>query len=215
MASQLRSAGLGQTIARVGGIVHWSNPTNIYTSNNVYATVELERPDYEYSHWLRATNFGFSIPDGAIIAGIKVEIEKKSDEPTDVHDESVKIVDDGYETGDEKKLLGDWTTTDTYYVYGGASDLWGESWTPAQINASNFGVQLAAHFDVYDEYTDAYVDHIRITVYYTEPSTNMKINIGDNFKDVEEIKINIGDVWKPVVKMQINIGDVWKTIFGA
>ena len=44
--------------------------------------------------------------------------------------------------------------------------------------------------------------------------TNIKINIGDTFKDVSEMKINIGDVWKPVVKVQQNIGDVWKTVFG-
>lgn len=44
--------------------------------------------------------------------------------------------------------------------------------------------------------------------------TNMKINIGDVWKDVDSMKINIGDVWKDVVKVQINIGDVWKTVFG-
>lgn len=44
--------------------------------------------------------------------------------------------------------------------------------------------------------------------------TNMKINIGDVFKDVTELKINIGDTWKAVTQVKINIGDVWKTVFG-
>lgn len=47
----------------------------------------------------------------------------------------------------------------------------------------------------------------------TITGTNMKINIGDSWKDITAIKINIGDTWKNVTKIQINIGDVWKTIF--
>jgi hypothetical protein len=48
----------------------------------------------------------------------------------------------------------------------------------------------------------------------TIEGTNIKVNIGDVFKDVSEIKTNIGDAWKAVTKVQVNIGDVWKTVFG-
>ena len=48
---------------------------------------------------------------------------------------------------------------------------------------------------------------------WAEPSTNIKINIGDSWKDVEELKINIGDVWKTVTEVWINVGDVWKRVF--
>ncbi len=43
--------------------------------------------------------------------------------------------------------------------------------------------------------------------------TNIQINIGDVWKDVEGMQINIGDVWKTVEGAQINIGDTWKEIF--
>jgi len=43
--------------------------------------------------------------------------------------------------------------------------------------------------------------------------TNMKVNIGDSFKDVDSLKINIGGVWKDVVSIKQNIGDVWKDVF--
>lgn len=43
--------------------------------------------------------------------------------------------------------------------------------------------------------------------------TNMKINIGDTWKDVDSMKINIGDTWKDVVGIKQNIGDVWKDVF--
>ena len=43
--------------------------------------------------------------------------------------------------------------------------------------------------------------------------TNMKINIGDVWKDVDSMKINIGDTWKDVVEVKQNIGDVWKVVY--
>ena len=43
--------------------------------------------------------------------------------------------------------------------------------------------------------------------------TNMKINIGDDWKDIASMQINIGDVWKDVTAVQINIGDAWKDVF--
>lgn len=43
--------------------------------------------------------------------------------------------------------------------------------------------------------------------------TNMSINIGDSWKDVDALKINIGDAWKDVDAVKQNIGDVWKDVF--
>ncbi|MBA7496911.1 hypothetical protein ES702_07520 [subsurface metagenome] len=196
-----------------GGVAHWINPTNIYTSNNAYAVNVLMAG--QKTHWLRATTFGFTIPDGATIDGIKAEVEKKAGSAGMIRDESVKIVKAGSEQGNDKFNPVFWTTTDTYISYGGAADLWGLGWTVANINAANFGVSLSAYYPAGDFPVAASVDHIRITVYYTEVAlTNMKINIGDSWKDVDEIKINVGDSWKTVTRIQINIGDVWKTIFG-
>ena len=50
---------------------------------------------------------------------------------------------------------------------------------------------------------------------YTEGAagTNIKINIGDTFKDVSEMKINVGDTWKTVAEVKQNVGDAWKTVF--
>lgn len=37
------------------------------------------------------------------------------------------------------------------------------------------------------------------------PTLNMKINIGDVWKDVIAVKINIGDTWKDVEAVLINV----------
>jgi len=47
----------------------------------------------------------------------------------------------------------------------------------------------------------------------TAVGTNMKINIGDAWKDIEAMKININDTWKPIEGAWINIGDSWKAIY--
>ena len=56
-------------------------------------------------------------------------------------------------------------------TYGGAGDLWGGSWTTADIKASNFGVVLVAtNANTQNGRTrDATVDYIRVTITYTAP----------------------------------------------
>ena len=207
------SAGLGQSIAKTGGVSDWALPTQIYSSDNLDSSAHPV-PNYIQSHWLRASTFGFAIPDGATIDGIVVEFEKQCSRAL-MRDWQVKIVRLGSESGTNKAdIYTDWPSTDTYISYGGGTDKWGLTWTPAQINATNFGVSIAVSYIGSLQTAYARVDHVRIKVYYTEPSINTKINIGDAWKDADEIKINIGDVWKPVVGIWINLGDVWRKVFG-
>jgi len=51
-----------------------------------------------------------------------------------------------------------------------------------------------------------------LEVTYTVPASNMKINIGDDWKDVVCVKVNIGDDWKEVVAVKLNVGDAWKEV---
>ena len=206
------SAGTGADDASTGTLV-WGNPGNITTSNDVRAitsTFAVSRA----THYLKATNFSFSIPAGATIDGIVAEFERRRTIGP-VSTNNVKIVKAGSIGAQNKSAGASWTTTDTYFSYGSSSDLWGETWTAAQINASNFGVVISAQLnDPMGFGVTAEVDHIRITVYYTEATgTNMQINIGDAWKAVPAMKINIGDAWKNVLSAKINIGDAWKTIF--
>ncbi len=67
-----------------------------------------------------------------------------------------------------------------------------------------------------EDLTDIYVNlvnDIEISASGGGGETNMKINIGDSFKDVDALKINIGDSWKDVVAVKQNIGDSWKSVF--
>lgn len=148
------------------GTVAWSNPSNAQTSNDARATATSITTNV-VSHYLKATNFGFSIPSGATIDGILVEIERSASTSNNNKDNSIKIVKGGTIQGNEKAVADAWPTTDAYASYGGAADLWGLTWTPTDINAADFGVVVSAQ-SYSGGLLGARVDHIRITIYYTD-----------------------------------------------
>ena len=68
------------TSAGTGSDVNWTSADNAKLSDNAYATVVLSKSPTSSngSYYLKATNFGFSIPASATINGITASIEKKS-----------------------------------------------------------------------------------------------------------------------------------------
>jgi hypothetical protein len=150
----------------------WSNPDYAKSNDGSYAYTTCPS-SIRYSHYLKATNFGFSIPSGATIDGIKVEIDRKRDSSSSVLDYVIKLVIGGSVTGSNYAVTWtNWPTSDAYASYGGSSDKWGLTPTVSQINSSDFGVVLQVEMEPPPMTTAyAYVDHIRITVYYTEGST--------------------------------------------
>jgi hypothetical protein len=151
------------------GTTAWVNTGNIFASDNSYATVTALILGNK-SNYLVATNFGFAIPSTATICGITVEIEKNATGLLQtINDNSVKIVKGGSICGAENALGGTWPTTDTYFTYGGAGNLWGTTWLYSDINAANFGVAISANLSGLSVLPSARVDHVRITVYYDNP----------------------------------------------
>ncbi|MBC7856903.1 MAG: hypothetical protein IAF94_26025 [Pirellulaceae bacterium] len=149
------------------GFSSWTNTGNAAASDNSYSTNNVG-PTFQ-TNYLKATNFGFSIPAGATIDGIVVEIERKESGANIARDNRVRIVKGGTIGSTDKASGTEWPTSDAYATYGSSSDLWGATWTASDINASNFGVVLS----VLGLGTGtASVDHFRITVYYTPPVTS-------------------------------------------
>lgn len=158
------------------GTTSWANPGNIVSSNDSYASITFGTGTGT-SWYLKGTNFGFSIPTGATINGIVVEIERKRGGTFVAgfpKDNSVKIVkSDGSIGSTNKASATQYPTTDTYATYGSSSDLWGETWTYSDINDADFGVVLATDIQVPSEAIGVTsVDHIRITVYYTASTSS-------------------------------------------
>lgn len=148
------------------GSVAWSSPGNAAASDDSRATATIGS-GLTPSEYLLATNFGFSIPTGATIDGITVTVERSSTQANRVSTNAVRIVKGGVIGSTDKADGANWPTSDATLDYGGAADLWGESWTAADINASNFGFAISAAATAPGT-RDAQVDHITITVTYTE-----------------------------------------------
>jgi len=145
------------------GTIAWTNPSNASASDNIYATASLLAT--QITHYLKSTNFGFAIPTDATVIGVTVDIERsQTGVGAAVNDSSVKLVKGGTISGNEKATGTTYPTTDAYATYGSASDLWGLTLTPADINLSTFGVVIASTDTVAGT---AQIDHVRITIDYT------------------------------------------------
>lgn len=153
-------------VAIPGSNQTWINPGNISASDNTYATFgNLVGGAGAYTDYLVATGFGFSIPGGATISGIVVEVER-SDPNLRTADYRIRIVKGGTIGTTDKSGSAIYPSSDSYQAYGNAGDLWGETWTSADINASGFGVAIAAQRTSAGGTTAGQVDHIRITIFY-------------------------------------------------
>lgn len=152
------------------GISAWTSPGNVSASDDSWAQTTLSA--LQISHYLKATNFGFSIPVGATIDGILVEWEvSRGLGGNNPKDNAARIVKGGTIGATDRSNATEWTSTDTFLSHGGSSDLWGETWTPADINATTFGAALSAIGNVSSP-SFARIDAVRITVSYTVPATS-------------------------------------------
>lgn len=154
------------------GTIAWSNPSYAQASDDQWAQAP-NNSSPAATHYLKATDFGFSIPSGATIDGILLQIERHKGN-LDVKDARVRLVKGGVVQSAEDKAdtVNSWPTSDTYKSYGGSSDLWSNTWSPSDINSSGFGAVLSAGIaGSLLSSPQAFVDHMCITVYYT-PSNN-------------------------------------------
>lgn len=158
----------------------WSTLTGPLSSDNTYATASVD--DGQTTNYLKCTGYGFSVPVDAVIEGITVGVERFANN-TNVRDASIRIVKNNNIGSTNKSTTATYPTTDpnTYVNYGGAADLWGETWTPADINSANFGAAVASQkSNTTGGARTVSVDHIVVTVAYRQP-VNCTSNASGNW----------------------------------
>ena len=166
-SSPRRMCGLGSSLSSAPyDDDAWVDPTNIYSNNAAYASVTAATYDTnDYTEVLKATTFGLSVPTTATITGILVEVKKYCGAGA-AKDGVIQLTKDGAaRVGASAATATAWPAAAAILSYGGVADLWGTTWTPAEVNAATFGVHVAAQATADD--TDVYVDFVRITVYYS------------------------------------------------
>ncbi len=145
------------------GTISWSNVNNSKVEDGVLATAAPVGPGGGggIANQLKSTNFGFALPSNAIIDGIKLEIKAQADifSTPNVH-----LLWSGGATAQNATANPGWTSGLAWLTYGGSTELWGRTWTAAEINASSFGADMSA-FPGTGTWTIG-VDSVRITVYW-------------------------------------------------
>ncbi len=162
--STTNSGSVSVNNAAVGSVL-WSSLAGVLGSDDIYATVGSLGSGV-VSNYITVTNFGFSIPSSVTLCGIVVEVERGAGGVIPlVTDNSVRIIKNGTLTGVNAAQSGLWPVADGYTTYGSSTYTWGTTWTPAEINASNFGIAISANLDAV-LLPSARIDNVRITVHY-------------------------------------------------
>ncbi len=155
------------------GTVAWSSPNNVAVSDNIRSTagslvalLSSVSTDNMYE-----TDFGFNIPLTDNICGIQVDVERSAQGlivGSSIKDQTLQLIKGGSTTGSNYASGASWPSNDTYGTYGGPNDLWGTTWTPAEINAIDFGVAYASvklNAGLAALFLTARIDHLQITVF--------------------------------------------------
>lgn len=157
-------------------IVDYLPAENAIESDDVYATASHCDCCDANTRCFETAGYGFTIPLTATIDGIVVEVEKKASGGSMVQDNGVKLVKAGTTVGLSQATTANWPSTDTHFTYGSATDLWGTTWLPEDINDSGFGLAIASiSYTCFGNGSPVIssIDHVSITVYFTDIATSV------------------------------------------
>ncbi len=157
-----------------GGDAPWVNVPNVKAADGAYAVGTSHGAVNDTTGQLQTTGYNFSIPSGATVKGFIVEVSRSytfvSGFNQGAYDLNLQMVKAGSPAGSNKATLTIYTTSQVTATYGSSTDLWGTTWAPSDVNASNFGFSYSAQSN--DSGTqNINVDFIRITVYYSTGTT--------------------------------------------
>ncbi|MEK7499206.1 MAG: chitobiase/beta-hexosaminidase C-terminal domain-containing protein, partial [Patescibacteria group bacterium] len=166
--ASVADAGTGCTNATA---TDWGTMTNTTMDDAAYAIYGTGNffDASEVSEEFQLSNFGIAIPDGSTINGITVDVNRKGTS-ADIQDRNINLTKTaGVQLGTNKAVAADWGTTDGTATYGSGSDVWGTTWSEAEVEASGFGLVVCVQTLAGDANGIASIDYINITVTYTPP----------------------------------------------
>lgn len=124
------------------------------------------------SNVLKFNNFGFNIPEGSTIHGIKLKVNGRSEGQGNIQDYLIKLSNGNNKTGkgyNSKNVWAKGSLNKTFY-YGYEDDNWGAFWNTSAINASNFGLEIQV-MNSQSKPVTAYLDNVELEIFYTPLAT--------------------------------------------
>lgn len=162
------------------GTVSWGTPGNAQAQDGTSTTAGLS--NNQITNYLQCSDYGFTVPAGATISGITVTVRRStSNTGGNPRDFSVQLLKSGTLQTTNKASASTYPTNLTNVSYGATNDLWGDTWTPADINDSGFGVSFATRRDGGGGTRTISVDIISVDVTYSDntPPTVSSIALAD------------------------------------
>lgn len=167
---------------------NWS-ASDAGTLVHAVSAVDSIYADGSSTDYLICSNFGFSIPSTATIQGIEIFLVCAVQGPIVGGTAPFFGIDLGPTTGGptavEKEIQLDAQNPiqDRFFDLGGASDLWGSSWTPAQVNGAGFSVYVRRGPSSNESpHRDRLVDKVSCAVYYSDSSGNTVIALSESMR---------------------------------
>ncbi len=142
----------------------YTNPTNAFSSNDVYAVATTAGWQQDWY------NFSFGISAEATIDGFIVSLEGKDDNVGDGVQQGVDLSADGGTTYPDSTWQWATGTSENIQTVGGATQLFSHgSWTQSGTTNANFRLRLT--IDAMRDASNVSIDHVQVKVFYTESVT--------------------------------------------
>jgi hypothetical protein len=191
------------------GTINWVTPTNAQgTTDSVYTATEALGAGVK-SKFLACTGFGLAIPAEGNITGIQFTALGKGSIALRMTAAEVFALKAGVAAGTNIGTGVSWPAVATSFAFGGINNLLGTTWTPAQVNAANFGVEISVKGEI--EAAKAEVDSVRVNVTYNTPAI-ASVNNEGNYETPMKVKI-FGPVFGAFTVKNITTGK--KVVFSA
>jgi hypothetical protein len=162
------------------GAFGFSSPASAIFSDNSYATATAVLTLLSgQTDYLKVKGFALSVPAGSTICGIQMKMEKKASGISilaSVSDYRIRLMKNGAILGSNRAKSSSWSSKEAVFTYGGPTDLWGTSWTPAEVNNGNFGIAISAEINgLLSVLPSAHINDVSMTVYYSHFTLPVKL----------------------------------------
>ena len=184
----------------------WATFANVTRAGFGDAEVVLDAPQITES--LSLTNFDLRVPAGATIRGIAVHIHRRTRTSSSGsgRDRVVSLLGGTGTSANRADLVTPWPFSPgggapafTEAVYGGPTDLWGMTFSQAQVNANAFGVLVNAQTTAGASNAEPEIDHIWVEVFTSAGDDCADANIAvyssrPSFTDVDSDRFGAGGI---------------------
>jgi hypothetical protein len=160
-----RACGTGESNGGAG-VYGWTTPANVQVDDANSAHVHMTDNGDE-SFYLYAHNFGFAIPDNAVVTDVSFSYSRRAEYNNRfkecnraMHDASSNF--NSVDTPDGTYL----TTAYVTRTHNGDSSYWHTTLNPALVNSANFGVGIRLAIVIGGSVTAAYIQYVSCTVTY-------------------------------------------------